>query len=722
MTSPGRMRRQLDAAVALAALILAAGLAQAAPWLQSAADAAHTNHVDDEGPSWPDVAWQIELPGPLPFSSTPVVIGATAYVAVASEEPGVYRVDLDTADAALLVPWRGRLDGVASDGTRLFLHGEARVEAYPLDGGEPLWTYEPPPLYGEGTAGFCSDLAVAADALFLPCSVSAAFGYPGTEIVVALDAATGEARWVWRHDLSGAFGAPTAIAYPPMTGTNTYFAYAVPLGGAVVAAGWDSAGRAARGSIWALDRATGVALWNDSTLFATGIESGVVAAPLARAGLHALRPISSPTGTDTVVFMKFGQETVAWNLASGERLWSTGVGQQDVTPDRGLVELALAPDALYVPAHQTLTRLDPVTSATRWQVALDPALGEAWDGWGVVLAQGVLHVLGTDFFAEGDHTAIYAYDAESGDILWRFEAPIEPFSRSSGRFALSDGRILFGLLDGRLLLLGRAEAALAPALDASSRYPAPGEEVEVDLGGTRAGLFGAATAYRADWGDGAVTPWQASPVMRHAYAEAGDHEARFFARNDANQTASEAIVFHVGASEPNAISVAFAPENQDATFFFLGLVLTGAGAGYGAWRVQRKRRVLRAELVAIDAEHAAAGHDVDEQERLLARRRERVRALVAAGRIDEAQAATLDRHITDLVAAARIGAIEADFAFLPYSLVRTLRAMLRDGRINNWERDHIEQALAADATLAAEQKARVRQRLDAWLSADSARR
>jgi hypothetical protein len=271
-------------------------------------------------------------------------------------------------------------------------------------------------------------------------------------------------------------------------------------------------------------------------------------------------------------------------------------------------------------------------------------------------------------------------------------------------------------------VLGETRASPVVHAQASSEFPAPGADVSVDLSGTTAGAFGPATTFRADWGDGTLTDWQSEPFLAHAYAEAGDHMARFQVGNDAGQTSSQVVVLHVGGTPPprlNPIQQAFAPENQDATWGVIGLVVAAAGTLYGFTRLRRRRSRLAQQLDALEAAYAGTCSDPPACEAALARERAAARALLVEGKLDEAHFAVLDRRIDELRAQFRQDVLEHQLDFLPARLLRDLRAALADGRISSLERRHVLDALERDPTLTPDYKAMVRRLVEEWHARDA---
>ena len=162
----------------------------------------------------------------------------------------------------------------------------------------------------------------------------------------------------------------------------------------------------------------------------------------------------------------------------------------------------------------------------------------------------------------------------------------------------------------------------------------------------------------------------------------------------------------------------FEPENQEATYFTLGLAVTLLGAMIAIVATRRRRGRMRRELHAI--ERAAANGGAATRNRALLGRRAHVRGLHLDGRIDEAQLKVLEDRIDELARGGRMADLEARFDFLPFGFVKQVQEMLADGRLSGWEHDQLDRLLAADGSLSAVQKNRVRGLLGAWAKEDAA--
>ncbi len=173
-----------------------------------------------------------------------------------------------------------------------------------------------------------------------------------------------------------------------------------------------------------------------------------------------------------------------------------------------------------------------------------------------------------------------------------------------------------------------------------------------------------------------------------------------------------------GNPEQNFLEAAFDDENQGRTFFIIGIVLTLIGALYGLARIRRSRATLDRELRAIEQVYITNREDPSRLEPALAERKQHVRGRLSDGRIDQAGFLLLEKRIDELGRGQRPEAIDQGLRFLPLSLVETLRAMLTDGRVTEWERRHFIDAIEKDGLLSQGQKDIVRRQIDDWFERD----
>lgn len=727
------------AAVALLVALLLAPGAVATPWLQFGGNAARHHAMAEPLPAH-ELALRVNLSGTLPTGEPilpfgqPLVMDRTAYV---FSRYAILRVDLDTG---VLDPWPvtdWMLDAI-SDGDRMFVFRNTTVTAYALDG-TVLWEA---PFPGSPTAAptvinNCSRPAHAQGTIYALCSRQAAFtvANPATPglvfnpadrevFTVAFDAATGALLWRRplngvEHDRSRAGGTDALGANPLQVGVS------VTGGHVLVATTEYSAPYGLRGRLTSLSPATGEIEWQ--RLGETNVSSVDPQAP-------DVSPLDMGPGVGAVV-LPVGAPSGAYarldglqlvDLATGNSIW-----HHDEDPDTRLAAPAIAAqgDRLVVGWGQFLRRLEPETKELEIVFDLQQSSEQiddvfaASDGYVVVAGATIFEgFAGAPQRVGGSRpfqTTIYAVNAD-GELRWK-----ETFAPggNSATVVAAEGLVLVHRPGQReLAVLGRTGASITPAFAALDLYPAVGASTRVDLSPTAPGLMAPDLEYRADWGDGTVDDWRADPVFTHTYTAAGDMTAVFSVRNSAGQVSRETRVMQVGATppaEPTFLERAFAAENQERTFFALGLLATGLFAVGGFLRVSARRGRLRRELHAIDEVYRITKERATECERALAERRTHIRALLVDGKLDEPQYALLERHIDGLARQLRLAAVDDELGFLSVRMAKLLRGILTDGRIDAWEKEQFLDALERDERLTPAEKEKARAVVGDWSGRDA---
>ncbi|HVM44370.1 MAG TPA: PQQ-binding-like beta-propeller repeat protein [Candidatus Thermoplasmatota archaeon] len=712
---------------AIVVLLLAPG-AGAAPWLQYGSDAARTGASADAGPETFDVAFHLDLPGRRWQGAPPLLIDREMFVLASDGSTStLYVVGLDTARAApLLAHDQGPSTGLASDGERFFVARAADVAAYAREDASLLWATPYPPILADvARRTECVEPAVRDGVVYLACTQSSLVnrsqpeGAPpdvgeqrlgaGMAFALALDAATGRMLWSWdaRQGDGKLLG---SAGDPPEHGSVASAAMALSIVGDVAA----FVVREARDgvvflpdTVWALDVATGTYRWNvrSATDALSAIEPLVEADTEGVSSRLAQWEPAVPTGTSDITLVKFSGLLRALSTRDGTERWNIALtGGSELGERNGGNAVGYLGTSIIATSFASVYRIDGDTRTIRWVTSF-PGPDEDFELFrGLVAAGGHIYV-------RSWNRVVTVLDAEDGSVVWRYRDDAPRNSVRAG-LAVGEGVAVFAPLEGNITVVGRTGASLALDVRAATLYPRVGSRFEVDLSGSAAGAFGAATEFRAEWGDGRVTEWQDSPLLTHVYDDAGPRTAVFHARNAAGQTASRAIALEVGGAPVTFLEDAFSAENQERTFFALGLLVTLAGALFAAWRVRRRRTLLARELVAIDTVYARTKEMPATCEAALAAARARAHTLLVHGRLDEAQVATLLRHADELAARLRVGFIEERFGFLSVHLARRLRAILEDGRVSPFERGQFLDAVEREAALTREQKGEVRQAVE----------
>lgn len=660
----GGLRAGIVALAVLALLVTTAAVASA-DYLQAGADAARTGTTTDVGPERDDVAFRVELPGIRPGVAEPLVVDGDVYAAVQSvdaeglDTDGLVRVDLATAETEVLVETETAPMTMAADGTKLYVTRDRGVDAYPLSGGEPAWSYEHPELTNlPHNRTWCASPAVSGSTVFVLCSETSVEDpvptYPETPtgsygpapsgqaetvvFVAALDAATGEARWVWSSD--EADEAPGPATHQPGAGPGEApgrVGGITVVGDQVYTMSQDASGAASTESVYlrSFRRTDGGLMWTHTVAPSDRApEDTDDGDPAFVEGTRVARLLNTPTGTSGEVYFVV-RNLFAVDADSGEEAWRHPLPQveQEIQGGSGF---ALSGEQLYVSSRSVLFKFDRPGQSLTWERVI--GAGEHFDDSPMILAGDLLyaraHLDETDF--------LYAFNPEDGNVVFKHqlvkERDISPGTLPNHfNLAVAEGVAVLQGVDGTLRVIGHTPASLQPAADVSEDYPDVGEQVHVNLSGTEPGVDGPAERFRAVWGDGTVTEWQEDPVVTHAYGEGGDKQAVFEVRNSAGQTASTTQTFHVGQTEPNLFTTAFQPEHQDLTFGVLGLAVALCGGAFGIVRRRRRRRRLERELDAVEAIFEESRDEPLVCAGVFADRLATARGLVTDGKLDEAQ-------------------------------------------------------------------------------------
>lgn len=737
--------------VAILLLALAPGAPAAADWPQYGQDAGRRGVADGSGPEWPDIAYQLDLAAAEgTHVAPPIVLGGQAFFLVNATirgagqgnpfldgETTLYRLDVQAGSVEALATFPTPLYYLAHDAGVLYVSGAHVLVALDLDG-QLLWR-EPLRLAGADEAeqrpqptsvATCGAPLTAPDAVYVACVDNV-----GSRRVAFVERFTKAGERVWEAPFVPGAGNPTDCPVSeaeldcyvvagssavnggmpvgpstPQLSMNRDFLYLALRGGGetgVVASEAGGTPDAAWGGyeVHAIHAANGTgssieATWN---YHARGMPC---------CGLPAFPP--PPVGNErwtyvlTGLLSRFDAAAPRLGGADLERnLWE----MDRITWGAGMV---LKGDDLYAAAARTLYRLTPDLDVP---VSFAPVVlpdDETWYAAPMALAGEMLLASShRSLTTEEAPTILNAIDAHTGATRWRHQF------HAHAHWAVSDGVVI--AVDGRGLVtvLGETNASLRVAAAPLSIYPEPGQPIVVDLSPTLPGAFGAATAYRADWGDGTSTGWQPEPVLRHVYAQPNEAAARFFAQNGLNHTASLAVTFHVGQPDPS-LSIFNSPfhrDYQEATFFLLGLLATGLLALVGVYRAGRKRRRLHQELRALEADHHRLAGDPAACEAMLAARRAHARGLFLQKKLEEAHASFLEKRVDDLLRSLRLSAVDEALESAPHGIVLRLKRLLADARVDALERADFLRALDQQP-MAEDERERVRRLVETWFARD----
>jgi outer membrane protein assembly factor BamB len=411
----------------------------------SSTRAAAGSAIDAASVSKLRVAWRFRFPTPPGFSgvfaSTPIVVGGRVYLQ--DLDSNVYALDLATG--RLL--WRHRFgdpdggpNGLGVAGGKVFGNTDRATFALDARTGTLVWKRQ----LADPPSGDMNIAPVVAGGLVYTSTVGLPPG--GKGIVYALDAATGRIRWTFQT-VPGAWADPIEAggggAWWPVSvdsagkvyvGTANPYPYggtvAHPNGGAYLGPDLFT------NSLVVLDGRTGKLAWYDQVT------------------PHDVRDYDfadSPILAGNVVYGagKAGR-VIAWNRATGRRLWQTAVGthlndrgplpRQKVTVCPGLLggvetPMALSAGRLFVPVvdlcmrgsatgYENLYKVDVAARGTGAVAALDTASGRVlWSRHFPAPAFGCTSVANDVVVVPTFDGRIYALAAATGRTVWRTRAP-----------------------------------------------------------------------------------------------------------------------------------------------------------------------------------------------------------------------------------------------------------------------------------------------------------
>jgi hypothetical protein len=658
---------------------------------------------------------------------------------------GIVRLNLDTAHWDTFATFEDAGPGgpdfrgpsshlLASDGVRLFAVTPFSVQSYDVATGILLherphdWRFANENLY---LYGRCAAPAVAAGLVAVACALD--HQPPGSGCcdgedvtVVLLDAETLQARWVWSRatsDLplntegddellvhpvfvadypsapaiigdrvilgmvenSGVTYQGLGLVGPPAFPSNQYNVYATP----------------AVTRVWGLDLATGSPAW------AKYASQSVVGADTPAPGVGSRYAMDvgfqrtvRPTGDSEKVCFKLGNAWKCIRPSDGRTLDAPDPPQVaesrvgEMARDR-VESASLAGDAYVIATGEHLLRYNWKSDSEVWYQGLTPGGTHAFAAADRIVSGDRIYAVTANYppasvlnlAGEG---RVYAFNLHQGTVEWNisvrseFRSSVQDSTRGDFELAIGAGILIVAETLGNVSVYG--ETGASPKVEPRYGKARPLQPFTVDLGPSKPGLHGPPTAFRVDWGDGTSTDWGPSPSLTHTYQGTGSFIARFMVRNEAGESASLEQVLSV-ANTPGIAETAFNSENQEVTFFVLGLLITAVAAGLGVFRARRRQRILKKEIRAVDEIHARTTENAADRQRLLAERRAHASVLLRSGDLYEPKFLVLERHLEAAAKAGRASLFDERFDYLPHGLIKRLEQMLIDGRIAGWERD-----------------------------------
>lgn len=279
---------------------------------------------------------------------------------------------------------------------------------------------------------------------------------------------------------------------------------------------------------------------------------------------------------------------------------------------------------------------------------------------------------------------------------------------------LGTDRILAWDTYGNASLLDAAPSVAPVPFTVDGDYPEPQAQLTLKAGvpdDPRVQLL-------LSWGDEYPEPGlvQAGESVTHTYAEAGDHDIRLTAVYPDNRTATASHTVHVGGTPPDCgfICVAFRPQNQNYTFFGIGLFITLVGAGFTGLAATRGRRRLERYLRELDRIRQEGRAEPLVGIRDLHTFRAGLRTDLGKGRLHDGQFALIDRQASEILTLLRQRILGAFLGRVGETFRHTLDLALLDGVVEENERDALIEAAHKEKGLSTQERARLVDIIRSW--------
>lgn len=708
-------------------LLLALVALPAHGWTQWGGDAAHSGRADlgdlDVVSSYDLAPDGVEIlaeggPGLVATRDGLVALGRSG--ATCSLLAGAPGETLERASDAIPCPLGGRLAAWDSMAERALvcLEGASTdplLQAWPLGASEPAWTRspgvapDPLSLTGQATGAWsCRGVALDGPTLYVP--FSSTIGRNRIEALAVTDGAL-----LWGASVPADTFVQDTPAGPPPTlpdplaglvaeasGAFRMEAVAATRTGILITGRLDGNGltQPPPGLAW-FDRAG--ALQGTYTLATPALDASPEQATLNPA---SLRPAASGNLAASLV----GDSLFVVDPANPQgRLTPIGgaVLSRDQVPGP-----CWGDDWLFVPG-ESLGFILP---------ANDLGLVARWPGYGLGRVQECV-VSGSTLWTavtrldNGTRTDLLAVNLAASASILRLPLPLTPSDPTALTLRLTpldEQRLLAWDANGEAVLLAPTPTSAAPALEASTLYPATQQAVVLDLALPDGAPEG--TQLLLAWGDGTlqeVAPGEAS----RSYATGGDTTVRLSAVAPDGRTATTSLVLHVGQSAPRARSLLetlFAAENQNYTFFAIGVLTTVVGAVLTAVGVAKGRKRIDRRLRELDAiQDSGRGDTFAAVRRLHDYRLERRRDL-AHGHLSDAQYTVLERHADLVLQLLRSRILGGFVGRVSERFSHALDTALADGSFDDAEARDLEALVKDEGALTEPERRRLRDLVQSW--------
>lgn len=655
--APSRCPTKAAVVVAGLCLLLLANPAQG--WSQAGGDPQHSGLASLSERPLDIVSNAMLAPGlTLAADGDAGVLTTPAGIVTLGRDPAgtchLVTVALDHAAASELgsfpCPNGGRLVGYDETGQRLLVcaAGAATdpvLRAYSLAGAK-LWAV--PPNLQDGVPAIPVPGAPSADTW--DCQGVAIDSQTGLAYV-PFSSTSGRNRVESVHLADGTTAWAASIPATAFTGTNTT---AVPPQLLEVAGGFvaESATLTATGLVVAGHRTANAA---------TGAPPGIAWLGLDGTLVGAASPAPATTGSQAATFQPASRHPAASKDRAaqlmGDALYiinpqSRQVAQIPVgTASLGTATLAAAcwsRDVILVPTEGSallLSTSDPNQPAKRWG-GLAQGNVQA-----VVLGSRNAWVAATVDDVNGTQGYLLRFGLLSVRTEARLPLPFHP-TGTLHITPLANDRLLAWDDAGHAALVQPGTTGTLPQLTADSLYPGVGEPARIDVAAPEGTPVPANASLLVAWGDGLIETVHDGDAPSHAYETAGDRQVLLTYVAPNGTTATSALRLHVGSSPPRAVGLieqAFAPQNQNYTFFGIGLLLTVGGSVFAAVSLHRGRHRLDRHMAALDRLRDQGRREPFRAVRDLHTFREARRTDLAKGDLEDAQYTIIEAGATQVL-------------------------------------------------------------------------
>ncbi|MES2154932.1 MAG: hypothetical protein V4510_07325 [bacterium] len=605
---------------------------------------------------------------------------------------------------------------------------EVSVRAIDMTG-TTRWVWHPPvaasgPAFVDENDYSC--LVAADDAVRL---VAACANDQGNNVVARLDPATGKAAWNATVMAPVVDAGGVAPAPQPAQGRFALLGPPTLVGDSVVVKGYvpstisTEASTSAAMAWLSLDRGTQTGYVADDSLATdpTGAQGNT--------GQHGGSAYAASNGIQAAAFV-------------GNQLVFVTPGVQNPTFDQSFTLGAAARDAAG-PAwgHETLVVPTQTTAYVVTTIIHGPRPFWSGDQQGLI---GQV-IVDRDRFglatvsvptANGTQDLLDMFALPSADMMSRLPIPLDRAVVHGGAgvggitdfpatvpniIDLGDGRLLTCDNLGNVALLGPRPPPQRPVLSVDNAYPRLDEQVA--LYATPPPWPEAPRTLYVGWGDGDYGVFAANETPQNLYRAAGDVSIRATFVYANGTTATAALTIHPGRDEPNLnfFQRAFLPENQNYTFFGVGLFLTLFGAIFAAMGATRGRRRLAKYLARLDAIHESGRAKPFEATRALHDFREDCRADLARGKLDNAQFTVVESRANQVLQLLRQRVLGSFLGRTSETFNHALDLALLDGSIDPAESRALVDAVGREKGLAATERDALASLVSSWTAQKASR-